>query len=103
MPTLLLAGADELELKADLVMKLADVMQRSGLDQTEAAKLTGIGQSCLFRLLSGDVRFRGDAAGRGRPRSSGRPGRCAQRDPKALATWETARRCNYGASFKLAP
>ena len=48
--------ADEHKLKAGLVMKLADIMDAQGLNQTAAAKLTGISQPDLSRVLRG--RFR---------------------------------------------
>jgi predicted XRE-type DNA-binding protein len=48
--------AEELDLKAGLDMKLADVMRAGGLNQTAAAKLTGISQPDLSRILHG--RFR---------------------------------------------
>jgi predicted XRE-type DNA-binding protein len=56
------ADAEELDLKAGLVMKLADVMRARGLNQTAAAKLTGISQPDLSRILNG--RFRDVSAGR---------------------------------------
>ena len=54
--------AEELDLKAGLVMKLADVMRARGLNQTAAAKLTGISQPDLSRILHG--RFRDVSADR---------------------------------------
>ncbi len=54
--------AEELRLKAGLVMKLADVMRGRGLNQTAAAKLTGISQPDLSRILRG--RFRDVSADR---------------------------------------
>lgn len=56
------ADAEELQLKAGLVMKLADVMRARGLNQTAAAKLTGISQPDLSRILRG--RFRDVSAER---------------------------------------
>lgn len=51
-----LADADELDLKAGLVMKLADVMRKDGLTQTAAAARTGISQPDLSRALRGHLR-----------------------------------------------
>jgi predicted XRE-type DNA-binding protein len=56
------ADAEELELKAGLVMKFAEVMRARGLNQTAAAKLTGISQPDLSRILHG--RFRDVSAER---------------------------------------
>lgn len=56
------ADAEELDLKAGLVMKLADVMRARGLNQTAAARLTGISQPDLSRILHG--RFRDVSADR---------------------------------------
>lgn len=56
------ANPDEQLLKAGLVMKLADVMHARGLNQTAAAKLTGISQPDLSRILHG--RFRDVSAER---------------------------------------
>ena len=56
------ADAEELKLKAGLVMKLADVMRARGLNQTAAAKLTGISQPDLSKVLRG--RFRDMSADR---------------------------------------
>lgn len=50
------ADAEELKLKAGLVMKLADVMRARGLNQTAAAKLTRISQPDLSRILRGRLR-----------------------------------------------
>lgn len=50
------ANPEEQLLKAGLVMKLADVMRGRGLNQTAAAKLTGISQPDLSRMLHGHFR-----------------------------------------------
>ena len=47
---------EEQLLKAGLVMKLADVMRARGLNQTAAAKLTGISQPDLSKILRGRIR-----------------------------------------------
>lgn len=49
-------NVEEHLLKAGLVMKLSQVIRARGLNQTAAAKLTGISQPDLSRLLRG--RFR---------------------------------------------
>lgn len=49
-----LPNADELLLKAQLVSKIRTVMAARGLKQSAAAKLTGISQPDLSRLLRGD-------------------------------------------------
>jgi predicted XRE-type DNA-binding protein len=51
-----LADAEELDLKACLVMKLADVMRRRRLSQTATAALTGISQPDLSKILRGRLR-----------------------------------------------
>ena len=51
-----LADSDELDLKAGLAMKIADVMRKRGLNQTAAARLTGISQPDLSRVLRGHLR-----------------------------------------------
>ena len=50
------ANPEEQLLKVGLVIKLAEVMRARGLNQTAAAKLTGISQPDLSRMLRG--RFR---------------------------------------------
>jgi predicted XRE-type DNA-binding protein len=50
------ADAEELDLKAELALRLADVMKRQGLTQTAAAELTGISQPDLSRFLRGHLR-----------------------------------------------
>lgn len=57
-----MANAEEHLLKAGLVSKLADVIRSRGLSQTAAAKLTGIGQPDLSKILRG--RFRDVSADR---------------------------------------
>ena len=49
--------ADEMLIKAQLVSKIAEIIKRKGLNQTEAAHLLGMPQPKLSNLLSG--RFRG--------------------------------------------
>ena len=51
-----LADPEELDLKACLVMKLADVMRRRGVNQTATAELTGISQPDLSKALRGRLR-----------------------------------------------
>ena len=50
------ASPEEHKLKAELVRKLAEVMKARGLNQTETAKLAGISQPDLSKILRG--RFR---------------------------------------------
>ena len=57
-----IAYADEHQLKAGLVSKLAEVIRLLELSQTAAAKQTGISQPDLSRLLRG--RFRDISADR---------------------------------------
>jgi predicted XRE-type DNA-binding protein len=52
-----LADADEMLIKAQLVSKIAEIIKRKGLTQTQAARLLGMPQPKLSILLSG--RFRG--------------------------------------------
>jgi predicted XRE-type DNA-binding protein len=49
--------ADEMVIKAQLVTKIAGIIKRKGVTQTEAAQLLGMPQPKLSNLLSG--RFRG--------------------------------------------
>lgn len=49
--------ADEMLIKAQLVTKIADIIKRRGLTQTQAAELLGMPQPKLSNLLRG--RFRG--------------------------------------------
>jgi predicted XRE-type DNA-binding protein len=51
-----LPDAEELNLKASLVFKIADVMARRHLTQTAAAKLTGLAQPDFSRILNGNFR-----------------------------------------------
>jgi predicted XRE-type DNA-binding protein len=51
-----LPDADELDLKASLVFKIADVMDSRQLTQTAAAKLTGLSQPDFSRILNGNLR-----------------------------------------------
>jgi len=57
-----IAEPEEHKLKAGLVAKLADIIAERGLSQTAAAKLTGISQPDLSRVLRG--RFRDFTADR---------------------------------------
>jgi predicted XRE-type DNA-binding protein len=49
--------ADEMLIKAQLVTKIAEIIKRKGITQTQAAALLGMPQPKLSNLLSG--RFRG--------------------------------------------
>lgn len=49
--------ADEMLIKAQLVTKVAEIIKRKGLTQTQAAELLGMPQPKLSNLLRG--RFRG--------------------------------------------
>ena len=49
--------ADEMLIKAQLTTKIAEIIKRKGLTQTEAAQLLGMPQPKLSNLLRG--RFRG--------------------------------------------
>jgi predicted XRE-type DNA-binding protein len=51
------ADADEMLIKAQLVSKIAEIIKRKGLTQTEAGELLGMPQPKLSNLLQG--RFRG--------------------------------------------
>ena len=51
-----LPGAEEHLVKAQLVAKISDIIKYSGLTQTEAAKLLGISQPDVSRLLRGNFR-----------------------------------------------
>ena len=50
-------GAEEMLIKAQLVTKIAEIIKRKGLTQTQAAELLGMPQPKLSNLLRG--RFRG--------------------------------------------
>ena len=51
------SDADEMLVKAQLVSKIAEIIQRRGLTQVEAAKLLGLTQPKISAMLRG--RFRG--------------------------------------------
>jgi predicted XRE-type DNA-binding protein len=51
-----LPDAEELNLKASLVLKIADVMSSRHLTQSAAAKLTGLAQPDFSRILNGNFR-----------------------------------------------
>ena len=51
-----LLDAEELNLKAELVIKLGEIMRKRGLNQTATAEITGISQPDLSRLLRGHLR-----------------------------------------------
>ena len=48
--------ADEMLIKAQFVSKIADILKRKGLNQTQAAALLGLTQPKLSNLLSGQFR-----------------------------------------------
>ena len=48
--------ADEMLIKAQLVSKIADILKRKGLNQTQAAALLGLTQPKLSNLMSGQFR-----------------------------------------------
>ena len=48
--------ADEMLIKAQLVSKIAEILNRKGLTQTEAATLLGLTQPKLSKLLRGGFR-----------------------------------------------
>lgn len=49
-------NADEMLIKAQLVTKIASILKRKGLNQTQAAELLGLTQPKLSNLLSGQFR-----------------------------------------------
>ena len=49
-------GADAHLLKAELVSRIDALVRRRGITQTEAARLLGLGQPDVSRLLRGDFR-----------------------------------------------
>jgi predicted XRE-type DNA-binding protein len=49
-------NADEMVIKAQLVTKIAEIIKRKGLTQTEAAALLGMPQPKLSNLLRGQFR-----------------------------------------------
>ena len=50
------ADADEMLIKAQLVAKIAEIIKRNGLTQTQAAELLGMSQPKLSNLLRGQFR-----------------------------------------------
>jgi len=50
------ADADEMLIKAQLVTKIAEIIKRKGLTQTQAGKLLGMPQPKLSNLLRGQFR-----------------------------------------------
>jgi len=50
-----LEDADELLIKADLAISIAAIIKRRGLNQTAAAKVLGIDQPKVSRLMRGDL------------------------------------------------
>ena len=50
-----LEDADELLIKADLAISIAAIIKRRGLNQTAAAKVLGIDQPKVSRLVRGDL------------------------------------------------
>jgi len=48
--------ADDMLIKAQLVSKIAEIIKRKGITQTEAAELLGLTQPKLSRILRGDFR-----------------------------------------------
>jgi predicted XRE-type DNA-binding protein len=50
------ADADEMLIKAQLVAKIAEIIKRKGLTQTQAAELLGMAQPKLSNLLRGQFR-----------------------------------------------
>ena len=52
----MLAEADAHIVKAELVTRIDAVVRQRGITQAEAARLLGLSQSELFRLLRGDFR-----------------------------------------------
>ena len=50
-----LADADELLIKADLAISIAAIIKQRGLNQTAAAKVLGIDQPKVSRLVRGDL------------------------------------------------
>ena len=48
--------ADDMLIKAQLVSKIAEIIKRKSLTQTEAAELLGLTQPKLSRILRGDFR-----------------------------------------------
>jgi predicted XRE-type DNA-binding protein len=50
------SNADEMLIKAQLVSKIAEIIKRKGLTQTQAAALLGLTQPKLSRILRGGFR-----------------------------------------------
>jgi predicted XRE-type DNA-binding protein len=50
-----LEDADDLLIKADLAISIATILSKRGLNQTAAAKVLGIDQPKVSRLLRGDL------------------------------------------------
>jgi predicted XRE-type DNA-binding protein len=50
------SDADEMQIKAQLVTKIAEILDRKGLTQIEAAALLGLTQPKLSKLLRGGFR-----------------------------------------------
>ena len=50
-----LEDADELLIKADLAISIAAIIKRRGLSQTAAAKVLGVDQPKVSRLVRGDL------------------------------------------------
>jgi predicted XRE-type DNA-binding protein len=50
-----LADADELLIKADLAISIAVIIKQRGLNQTAAAKVLGVDQPKVSRLVRGDL------------------------------------------------
>jgi predicted XRE-type DNA-binding protein len=50
-----LEDADDLLIKADLAISIAAILSKRGLNQTAAAKVLGIDQPKVSRLLRGDL------------------------------------------------
>lgn len=48
-----LDGAEELNVKAELALKVGAVIRKRGINQTTASQLTGISQPDISRLLRG--------------------------------------------------
>lgn len=48
--------ADEMQIKAQLVTKIAEIIQRKGITQTQAARLLEMSQPKLSNLLRGQFR-----------------------------------------------
>lgn len=51
-----LPDADELNVKAELALKVGEVIRKRGITQTLAAQMTGISQPDISRLLRGHLK-----------------------------------------------